>query len=56
LTFLEPKVIAGERLGVKETDVKLRQGCQAFLLLFVNSWAQMSRQCFLVKAVSKYLL
>jgi hypothetical protein len=45
-----------ERLRVKKTDAKWRQKCQAFLLLSVDMWAQVRSQCFLAKALSKYLL
>jgi hypothetical protein len=41
----------GERkkLRVKEADAKWRQRCQAFLLLSVNSWAQMRKRSFYKK-------
>jgi hypothetical protein len=41
--------------GKIKTDTKWRQECQAFLLLSVNSWAQVRSQCFSAKAAFKYL-
>jgi hypothetical protein len=41
---------AGRRLRVTKTDVKWRQGYQAFLLL-VNMWTQVRSLCFIAKLV-----
>jgi hypothetical protein len=38
--------------GLEQRQIqKWRQGCQDFLLLFINSWAQVRGQCFSAKAV-----
>jgi hypothetical protein len=46
--------LQGECLKTKNLDSKQRLGCQAFLLLSVNLWAQVRSQDFSAKAV--YLL
>jgi hypothetical protein len=51
LSFFNSKVAAGEN-GSEQRMIgtKWGQSCQAFLLLSVNSWAQVRSQCFSAKA------
>jgi hypothetical protein len=49
------KVTAAEK-GSRYTDTKWRLGSLAFILLLVNSWAQVRRQCSSAKAAFKHQL
>jgi hypothetical protein len=43
--------MTAERMTEGKTDIKWKQGCQAFLQLLVNSWVQVMCQYFSAKTV-----